>query len=44
MKRIVVLSCVMVLASAIPALAQKALAEALARSADGLVEQSRRIG
>lgn len=32
MKRIVVLSCVMVLASAMPALAQKALAEALARS------------
>ncbi len=32
MKRIVVSSCVLVLASAIPALAQKALAEALARS------------
>ena len=35
MKRILILSCVMVLASAIPALAQKALAEALARSAAG---------
>ncbi len=35
MKRIVVLSCAMVLASAIPALAQKALAEAMARSAAG---------
>lgn len=33
MKRIIVISCVMVLASAVPALAQKALAEALARSA-----------
>jgi uncharacterized damage-inducible protein DinB len=32
MKRMVVLSCVMLLASAVPALAQKALAEALARS------------
>jgi uncharacterized damage-inducible protein DinB len=35
MKRIVVLSCAMLLASAAPALAQKALAEALARSAAG---------
>ncbi len=33
MKRILVFSCAMVLASAMPALAQKALAEALARSA-----------
>ena len=47
MKRIVVLSCVMLLASAIPALAQKALAEALARSADGslrnLVESAEKM-
>jgi len=33
MRRILVLSCVLVIASAIPALAQKAVAEALARSA-----------
>jgi uncharacterized damage-inducible protein DinB len=33
MKRIVILSCVMVLAAALPAFAQKALADALARSA-----------
>ena len=32
MKRIVVLSCSLLLASAAPALAQKALAEAIARS------------
>ena len=47
MKRIVVLCCVMVLASAIPALAQKALAEALARSAAGtfrnLVESAEKM-
>src|SRR5688572_25812123 len=33
MKRILVLACAIVVASAVPALAQKALAEALARSA-----------
>src|SRR5688572_11819518 len=47
MKRIFVWSCVMVLASAIPALAQKALAEALARSAAGsfrnLVESAEKM-
>lgn len=47
MKRIFVLSCVMVLASAVPALAQKALAEALARSAAGtfrnLVESAEKM-
>jgi uncharacterized damage-inducible protein DinB len=47
MKRIVVLSCVMLLASAIPALAQKALAEAMARSAAGtftnLVESAEKM-
>ena len=47
MKRIVVLSCVMVLAAAVPALAQKALAEALARSAAGtfrnLVESAEKM-
>lgn len=35
MKRILVLSCVMVLSSALPALAQKAVADVLARSAAG---------
>lgn len=47
MKRIVVWSCVMVLMSAVPALAQKALAEALARSAAGtfrnLVESAEKM-
>ena len=47
MERIVILSCVMVLTSAIPALAQKALAEALARSAAGtfrnLVESAEKM-
>jgi hypothetical protein len=47
MKRIVILSCVMVLASAIPALAQKAIADALARSAQGtfrnLVESAEKM-
>src|SRR5918993_850161 len=47
MKRIVVLSCVMLLASAVPALAQKALAEAMARSAAGtfrnLVESAEKM-
>ena len=47
MKRILMLACVMVLASAIPALAQKALAEALARSAAGtfrnLVESAEKM-
>jgi uncharacterized damage-inducible protein DinB len=47
MKRIVTLACVMVLASAIPALAQNALAEALARSAAGtfrnLVESAEKM-
>ena len=47
MKRIVTLSCVMVLASAIPALAQKAIADALARSAQGtfrnLVESAEKM-
>jgi uncharacterized damage-inducible protein DinB len=47
MKRIFVWSCVMVLTSAIPALAQKALAEALARSAAGsfrnLVESAEKM-
>jgi uncharacterized damage-inducible protein DinB len=47
MKRILVWSCVMVLISAIPALAQKALAEALARSAAGsfrnLVESAEKM-
>jgi uncharacterized damage-inducible protein DinB len=47
MKRILVWSCVMVLTSAIPALAQKALAEALARSAAGsfrnLVESAEKM-
>ena len=47
MKRIVVLSCVMLLASAVPALAQKALAEAVARSAAGtfrnLVESAEKM-
>ena len=35
MKRILILSCALVLGSAIPALAQKAIAEPLARSAQG---------
>jgi uncharacterized damage-inducible protein DinB len=47
MKRIVVWSCAMVLMSAVPALAQKALAEALARSAAGtfrnLVESAEKM-
>ncbi|HXG89369.1 MAG TPA: DinB family protein [Vicinamibacterales bacterium] len=47
MKRIFVLSCVLVLSSAIPALAQKALAEAMARSAAGtfrnLVESAEKM-
>ena len=47
MKRIVTLACVMVLASAIPALAQKAIADALARSAQGtfrnLVESAEKM-
>lgn len=47
MKRIFVLSCVMVLTTAIPALAQKALAEAIARSAAGtfrnLVESAEKM-
>jgi uncharacterized damage-inducible protein DinB len=47
MKRIVTLSCVMVLGSAIPALAQKAIADALARSAQGtfrnLVESAEKM-
>jgi uncharacterized damage-inducible protein DinB len=47
MKRILVLSCAMVLTSAIPALAQKALADALARSAAGsfrnLVESAEKM-
>jgi uncharacterized damage-inducible protein DinB len=47
MKRIVVWSCAMVLVSAVPALAQKALAEALARSAAGtfrnLVESAEKM-
>ncbi|MGQ0735933.1 MAG: DinB family protein [Acidobacteriota bacterium] len=47
MKRIVVLSCGIVLASAIPALAQKAIAEPLARSAAGtfrnLVESAEKM-
>lgn len=47
MKRIVVWSCSMVLVSAVPALAQKALADALARSAAGtfrnLVESAEKM-
>jgi uncharacterized damage-inducible protein DinB len=47
MKRIVTLACVMVLAAAIPALAQKAIADALARSAQGtfrnLVESAEKM-
>ena len=47
MKRILMLACVLVLVSAIPALAQKALAEALARSAAGtfrnLVESAEKM-
>ncbi len=47
MKRIVVLSCVIVLASAMPALAQKVIADALARSAAGtfrnLVESAEKV-
>jgi uncharacterized damage-inducible protein DinB len=47
MKRIVIWSCAMVLVSAVPALAQKALAEALARSAAGtfrnLVESAEKM-
>lgn len=47
MKRIVVWSCAMVLVSAVPALAQKALADALARSAAGtfrnLVESAEKM-
>ena len=47
MKRIVVLSCAMLLTAAIPALAQNALAEALARSAAGsfrnLVESAEKM-
>lgn len=47
MKRTLMLACVMVLVSAIPALAQKALAEALARSAAGtfrnLVESAEKM-
>ncbi|MBA3270536.1 MAG: DinB family protein [Acidobacteria bacterium] len=47
MKRIVVLSCIVLLTSAIPALAQKALADALARSAAGtfrnLVESAEKM-
>ena len=47
MKRIVVLSCVMLVSSAVPALAQKALAEALARSGAGsfrnLVESAEKM-
>lgn len=47
MERIVTLSCTMVLASALPALAQKAVADALARSAQGtfrnLVESAEKM-
>jgi uncharacterized damage-inducible protein DinB len=47
MKRIVTLACVIVLASAIPALAQKVIADALARSAQGtfrnLVESAEKM-
>ena len=47
MKRILVLSCAILLASAIPALAQKAVAEALARTAQGtfrnLVESAEKM-
>jgi uncharacterized damage-inducible protein DinB len=47
MKRIVLLSCAMVLASALPALAQKAIADVLARSAAGtfrnLVESAEKM-
>ena len=47
MKRMVTLSCVMVLASAIPAMAQKAIADPLARSAAGtfrnLVESAEKM-
>ena len=47
MKRILVLSCVMLIASAVPALAQKALADAVARSAAGtfrnLVESAEKM-
>lgn len=47
MKRILAMACVMVLAAAVPALAQKALAEALARSAAGtfrnLVESAEKM-
>jgi uncharacterized damage-inducible protein DinB len=47
MKRVLVVSCAMVLVSAIPALAQKVIAEALARSAAGtfrnLVESAEKV-
>ena len=47
MKRILTLACVMVLSSAIPALAQKAIADALARTAQGtfrnLVESAEKM-